>query len=374
MNDHDLETQLSRSLDQHASGLHDAPFTFDDVRGRARGIQRRRRGAGLVAAVAVLAIAVPIGLSGGSGSDDSRTIDPAPAPSPARATVLHAGELTLPGGQTIPVPYDDVYELAPLADGRFVLMLQDRAVVLDASGAEVGSYPVLANELTAGAADRSVAWVGADRHVQVLETGRAEPDTLAKAPAASTTIMAMLNDRCAENLCVVLLGDGNTVTHRVDLESTTSYELPFTRITDVNVAGDRYAVEVPGADEQYGCSELYDPVNDVTIAQNCDTSLLRFSPDEQHLVGMRGDNGVFGELEVVDVDLQPVLTWAPEDGQVISSAGWSDGGHLEVAVVDLDTQEWSLVRVPIDGGPVEVVEEPAAGGDPSDGPEYVFAE
>ena len=48
-----LEERLTRSLDQQATGLHDAPFTLDDVRGRARGIQHRRRGVVAGAAAAV---------------------------------------------------------------------------------------------------------------------------------------------------------------------------------------------------------------------------------------------------------------------------------------------------------------------------------
>ena len=380
MTDHDtLETRLTRSLDQQATGLHDAPFGLDDVRGRARGIQRRRRAlvAGTTAAV-VLAVAIPLGLAAG-GRDDPRGVDPAPSPVLGRATVLHDGELTRPDGSTLPVPYDDVDEVATLGDGRTVLMLQRRAVVLDATGAEQASYPVAVNLLTAGREDRTVAWVGEGNRVQVLEAGRPEPVTLAAVPESElglSMVEVVNGDECAPDSCRVTVGDGNAITYDVypDEVVPTELDLPFTSIDDVNARGDLWTVALPTRDgEQHPCVATYHAVDQAVVAQTCATSGLRFSPDEQHLLGMRGDNSMYGELTVLDADLRPVLTWAPEGDLAISSAAWSDDTHLDVAVVDPDTSEWSLVRVALDGGS-EVLEGPAPGGNPEAGPDYVFAD
>ena len=52
------------------------------------------------------------------------------------------------------------------------------------------------------------------------------------------------------------------------------------------------------ADPQYGCSGLYDPAAATMVARSCETSNLQFAPDGQHLLGMRGDNNMYGSADV----------------------------------------------------------------------------
>lgn len=372
MNDQ-MEERLGRSLDQQAAGLHEAPFALDDVRDRARSIRRRRRGVAAAVVAAVVAVALPVGLLAGGGEE--RAVDPAD-PAPTRAAVLHDDVVTLPDGHEVAAPYDEVTQLATLQDGRIVLMLPRRAVVLDAAGTELASYPVLVNDLTTGN-NGAIAWIGADQRVRVLEPDRAEPATLARVPAEVFTVEAVIGDRCDEDLCQVYAGDGSAITHRVYADEAVplDWEPPFDRITDATASGERWAVALPrGPDEQHPCTALFAPVESEIVARTCETSGLRFSPDEQHLLGQRGDNNMYGEVSVLDTDLRPVLTYRPDDGLVVSRAAWADAEHLEVAVVDPGTSAWSLVRVPIDGGAPEVLAGPDPGGNPEMVAEYVFTD
>lgn len=371
-----LEERLSRSLDRQAAGLTDAPFGIADVRGRARSIRNRRRGVAAGVVAAVVAVALPTALLAGPGDDRTDGVDPA-TPASTRATVLHDGVVTLPDGREVAAPYDEVTELATLSDGRIVLMLPRRAVVLDESGAEQASYPVLVNDLTTGDEGRTVAWIGADRRIQVLESGQEAPTAMGRVPRDVYAVEVVRGDDCAEGLCTAWVGDGTRITRYVDLDGSSPVAadtLPFERVWDVSSTGELWAVELPPArDEQYGCAALWHAVEARIVAETCETSELRFSPDDRLLLGLRGDNGMYGEASVLDAELRPVLTYEPDGGQVISRAAWADATHLDVSVVDPDTSTWSLVRVGVDGS-TEVLDGPAPGGNPESVAEYVFAE
>ena len=128
------EETFVRELERRADHVHGAPFSFDDVRGKARSIQRRRRTAvaGAAAAVVAAAIVLPMALTGGSEGTS-----PEPAPSPPTSTpttppstpgtpgapVLHDGVLTLADGSTVPVDVGnaEVNQLGVLTDGRIVV-------------------------------------------------------------------------------------------------------------------------------------------------------------------------------------------------------------------------------------------------------------
>ncbi|WP_243056726.1 hypothetical protein [Nocardioides sp. SR21] len=371
------ETRLSDELSRRAHDVRGSTLTLDDVQGRARSIRRRRAAAvaGGVAAAVALVVLVPTVLSGGSGPK-SDGVDPAPRP-PGHTAVLHDGTLTLPGGGTVALDVDnaDVTELGLLTDGRIVLAsTQPHGVLVYGPGGELQAEYTAQNTIAMSPDDRAVAWLEDDGSVHVLESGVAEPTELGTVeidPNTGASIDAVIDAGR------VLVGNWNTTTTEVTAggvsELTTSEPL---HVTDVSPDGDLWAVQyADDADPQFGCQGLYDPAAATMVARNCETGPLRFSPDGQHLLGMRGDNNMYGDASVLDLDLQRVGGWASGgQGDVISSAAWADADHVLVSEVNWKTSTWTLVEVDLAWTEREVLDGPTEGRNPEMLSEYLLSE
>ena len=385
------EETFVRELERRADHVRGARFSIDDVRDRARSIQRRRRAAvaGAVAAVVAAAIVVPTALAGGPGrtspdpAPPSPTITPTTPPSPAPptpgtpgASVLHDGVLTLPDGTTVPTDVDtaELQQYGVLTDGRVVVPVPGVRLmrVYGPDGQLDAEYDVDLNVITMSADDTLVAWIDPDFRVVVLESGKTEPTTFewgVPMPGESYgSIDAVYGSDCANGGCTLLVGDFVTTTHVLSRVSEPAAPLETSeplRVAAVSPDGERWAVTFPPTEDgdQFGCSGIYDPGAGTVLERNCDTTLWDWSPDGAHLTGARGDNRMWGSVEVLDGDLEVVVSYEPGDGQVIKDWGWADAEHLLVVVVGLkgNNPDWSLLRVPIDGGEPEVVEGPVPG-------------
>jgi hypothetical protein len=369
---------FERELSRRADAVHGAPLSFEDVRGRAVSIRRRRRAAvaGGIAAAVALVVLVPTLLSGGTGPK-SEAPDPAP-PTPGHTAVLHDGTLTRPDGATVALDVDnaDVGELGVLTDGRIVVAMSGRPEVrvYAPDGTLQEEYAVQSNSITMSAGDDAVAWIGEDFRSRVLVSGAAEPLAMDGVPMPGESpgsIDAVLDGPR------LLVGDWNTTGYSVTAdgreELTTSEPL---RITDVNADGSIWAVQYQdAADPQFGCVGLYDPEAAAMLARSCESSGLRFSPDGQHLLGMRGDNNMSGDATVFDLDLVPVWHWeSAGEGDVISRAAWDDAGNLLVAWTNWRTGRWSVERVDIGSKDVETVVPDEPGRNPEMVAEFVLSE
>ncbi len=388
------EDTFTRELERRADDVHGAPLTLADVRGRARSIQRRRRAAaGAVAAVVTAAILVPVALTRGADADGP---DPAPSPSlsptqspsvvtpgasdtPA-SSVLHDGVLTHPDGTTTPLDVDttDLQQLGVLTDGRVVVPVPGirKIRVYGADGKLDTVYDVDMNVIKMSADDTLVAWIDTNFRVVVLESGKPEPTTfewgVPMPGEAYGSIDALYGSDCANGGCTLLVGDFNTTQYALSQVTEPAVPLETSeplRVAAVSADGDQWAVTFPPGDtEQFGCSGLYDRPSDSVVARNCDTTLWSYSPDGTHLVGARGDNGMWGSVEVLDEDLEVTLSYEAEGDLVVKDWGWADAEHLWVVVAGLDADpQWSLLRVPIDGGEPEVVTGPLPGLNPEQG-------
>ncbi len=374
------EETFVRELGRRADAVHGAPLTFEAVRGTAQGIRRRRRAAaaGAVAAAVAVAILVPTVLTG--GWNRSQGPDPAPpAPSAPGASVLHDGVVTHPDGGTVPVDVsnENVTNFGVLTDGRVVVALQEPYAVrvFAPDGSLQATYPAQANVVTMSADDSVAAWVDEDYRTAVLRSGAAEPATMDGPPSpggeSPGSIDAVLD---AEHL---LVGDFNTTTGMLTPEGVTdlSTTQPL-RVSDVSPDGELWAVQyADDADPQFGCSGLYDAERAAMVARSCEAANLRFAPDGKHLLSLRGDNNMFGEVAVLDLDLRPVGEFESSGkGDVVSRAAWADATHVLVAGTDWTANTWSLTRVGLAWDDPHVVVPEGPGGNPEQVAEYLLSE
>jgi hypothetical protein len=356
---------FERELARRAEDVHGAPLSLEDVRGKAVAIRRRRRAAvaAAVAAVVALVIVVPTVLGGGPGKKSDA---PEPAPRvPGHTAVLHDGAVTMPDGTVVDLDVDeaDVTQLGVLTDGRIVLaMSKPRSVrVYAPDGSTYSTYPVAYNVITMSPHDDAVAWVSRNLWTQVLTSGASEPATRAGIPMPGEGIGSI---DAVLDTGDLLVGDYNTTTNVISPEGAAelSTSEPL-RVTDVSPDGSLWAVQyADDSDPQFGCSGLYDPEQDRMVARSCETSGLTFSPDGEHLLGMRGDNDMFGQVETYDLDLRQVSVHDPGDRTVIKDAAWSDSGHLLLSISGVaEHPQWTLVRVATDRSEREVLAGPEPG-------------
>jgi hypothetical protein len=395
------EETFTRELERRADQVHGAPFTFDDVRGRARSIRRRRQAvvAGAAAAVVAAVIVVPTALSNGPGRT---TPDPAPSPttspSPSQvlptvsgSSVLHdGGVITRPDGSTTTLDVDttELQQFGVLTDGRVVLPVPGvrKIQVYGVDGKLDSEYDADINEITMSADDTMVAWLDKNLRVVVLESGVAEPTTftwgIPMPGEAYGSIDAVFGSDCANDGCTVLVGDFNTTRHVLTTVTDPAEPLDTTepfRVADVSLDGERWAVTFPaGENEQFGCSGIYTPAIDDLSDQNCDTTLWRISPDGRYVLGSRGDNSMWSSVEVFEADagLEPVLTYTPDDGFTVDNWGWADAENLYVVVAGIDGAEppWSLLLVPVDGGEPQVLAGPEPGPNPESSSHFLVSD
>ena len=72
----DLDNELSRTMRHHAENLSAAPLAFDDVRGKATSIRRRRQVATGIGALAAIAVIVPTAMFATQNVLADNEIDP----------------------------------------------------------------------------------------------------------------------------------------------------------------------------------------------------------------------------------------------------------------------------------------------------------
>ena len=168
--------------------------------------------------------------------------------------------------------------------------------------------------------DTLATWIDETYRVTALYTGVEAPTTfdggIPMPGEAAGSLDVVLGSDCGAGDCTVLGGDYATTTTEVDLGG--SHPLAMTqplRAVAVSPDGGTWAVTFPpGEDEQFGCSGIYDPVEGRCSPRSCDATLTSFSPDGTYLTSARGDNQMSGSVEVLDEDLEVVLSFSPRRG------------------------------------------------------------
>lgn len=399
MSDHDRLTEALRQradrLDAELGTAH--PISLDDVRGRARGIRRRRAAASGLAAAAVLAVAVPVGLSVTDrtvgdvdrGPAATATADPTATPSTdatgsplpdatpkvlltvdADATsgapgisYIRDGVLITPDGREVSL--DREYgAVAASGDGWVALdMNAGRMVVLDAEGNETwggpGTWPL------AVSADGSVVAVGSeDGAIRTVADG--EEPQLIRAGRGPARVAGVIGS----GTCDETEGDGTgcTVFYNVDGQTlsggryVTSHgiddTLPVLKSVEA-VSPDGLVAGFTSVDDYGSCSAVIDDRGS-QVWDTCDHSLGRFSPDGRYVIGHPAyrDGIGDGSVAILDASSGEVLVEYQNDAETqsfINDVVWDTDGTLLATVHERGT--WSVMRMTADGQLSEVLGE-----------------
>lgn len=390
--DHDL---LTTTLRERAGDMAGHTLGLDDVKGRARGIRRRRRAMGGAVAAAVLAVAVPVGINVTDvdrgqqplPTNPSPSVVETPEPSPSGPVTLDAAAaprgqdptmvylrgpvLHEPGrpGLRLPAAYSEV---TPYADGWVGIDVADGTTTfLDAEG-----------DPTQPPYDGATAAVSADGQwlsTVLYATGGVD---LQLWPAAG----APRNEGYTSN---VVSFDGTLDLAGFVGPQTVAYNLTTTgpqgaTVTPYVTDWSSEPRELDGLLDVIGASEVNGTVSGMTeldqvagtacyavvdVAtgdrswETCDHALGAFSADGRHVLGTDAFVDGLGGRQVAILDAR--------DGSVVAEFSTGDLGHTGDAVWESDGSvlvptyqggTWHLLRLRPDGT-VEQALDPVASGD-----------
>jgi hypothetical protein len=392
---------LTEALRRRASDLdHPSPLTLDDVKGRARGIRRRRMAVSGLAAAAVVAVAVPTGIAvsdratalpdnGPAASPSvspsigtSRTPDGTPTPDPApdgegplevalTANVEgHGGEPQVPyifdgvinraDGSTAEV-HADYTDLAALGDGWAAVRRDDQGNafvdLLQPDGSVIDSYPSTGS-LAASADGTVISYATPDGELMVASPGES-PTPLVKRdilPAGTIDTVGVLGtgpcDQPANGGCTVFFDTqdeqdqgGYYAASRGDVQ-----QVPAVRSVN-GVAPDGSASATVSISDVGSCSSVLD-VGMRPVWKTCDYTLGRFSADGRYVIGHPPYRDGFGDSSVAILDAATgdvLVEYAnsQEHPVTVYDVVWDTDGTLIATVFEEGT--WALLRLTADG-------------------------
>jgi len=380
--DHDLLTTTLRDragdMDGHTLGL-------DDVKGRARGIRRRRRAMTGAVAAAVLAVAVPVGLN---VSDVDRgqqplptnpspsvvetpepspsgpvTIDAAAAPRGEDPAILYADGTTLhrPGQPDVELPQQYSY-LLPYADGVMGFYGPDgTTTIVDGSGNAVGDpWPGISGAVSSdGQSLATVLYAGGSNvDTQLWPRAGANPDE-----GYSSNVVAFDGDlqyagfvgpeTVAYNL-TVSINQGATQKPYVASWSSNDEPRQLTSLMDVRGTNDVTGVvsgltKVDYFKNEY-CSAVVKAASDTVVWETCEYRLGRFSPDGKYVLGVDPQSDGIGTSGVTILDAENgdvVAEFETASRAFMQDAIWESRSTVLAPVMQDGT--WFLVRMRPDG-------------------------
>lgn len=413
MSNHDEQELLSQALRERASAVGGAPLDLDTVRGRARGIRRRRNALRGAVAAMVAALAVPGGVavntalqSPGDGRPDDHVATQGPSPSPSTLEERRLEGPTaltldgLPEGPASRLPYltvdpDDIGrpwlvtpdgtievddQLGPLQaavptrDGWTALAYPGpRLHRLDADGQVVGTEQYTAGDRIVVSHDgRHLLYVlldpsdGAQLLTAEPTTGRTEPVNWRLPARPAVTPVGFLDD---DTVVFTTTDDRGATT--IYTASPGAEPQPLdSPLIGASAAGDGivYGFTDVTEVEPSVCSAAVDASTGALLWENCDYSLPSggaLSPSGGLLLAQPGYTEGYGALGVSVLDAstgKPLVDFEQADrrGQVTAlQTGWETDQTL-VSVLADPRGRFALVRLGVGGGS-ELVHGPVDG-------------
>ncbi len=372
----DLDDELSRTLQRHAENVSSSPLAFDDVRGRATSIRRRRRLASGIGVAAAIAVIVPTAMfaSRGTNADGptpvtqpptvSDTNTPSPSSTPTMGTDPHALDVTdLPTGAPPSVPLVTNGDYAQARTASALVRGTQDGVVVEFAGQTFGPYPS-SSGLARNLAGTAVAWATDDGDVMTWQDGYDEPNILPNTGLQGMRVAAVTGDGCVTGKvagdCLVYvsgtdgtgeqrsLAVGRGATGLVDPEGT------IIGVRDANDAGQVLGITEVDDSRPGTCSVVLDPASSGTspLLSTCDYALDAFSPDGSYILASDtyGDgigSGTIAIFATVGDRLSYRNNHSTEDLRFYNSAVWEDETHVLFTL--FQDGKWSMVRMDVNG-------------------------
>lgn len=383
---HDDRGLLTTTLRDRAGDMAGSHVGLDEVKGRARGIRRRRRTVGGVAAAAVvLAIGIPVGLDVSSSDRGQRplpadqptlTEDPTRQAEPegpveidaARArrgedpaiAYLTGTTLHRTGRPDLELPQQYSF-VAPFGDGWAGFYgPEGTTTYLDAQGDPL-QQPHQGMQAAISSDGQSLATLlyatgGVD--LQLWSTDDADLDD-----GYGSNVVALEGDlqlagftgpeTVAYNLTVAAR-DGATVTPYVTDWFSGEEPRELTSLVDVRSANDLTGVvagmtQVDDLEGRY-CSAVVDAATDRVEWETCEYRLGKFSPDGRYVLGVDPQTDGLGgnDVTILDADNGDVVAeYTVPDGSFIQDALWESRSTALAPV--MQDGAWFLVRFRPDG-------------------------
>jgi hypothetical protein len=371
----DLDDQLNRTLREHADGVHGAPLAFDDVRGRATSIRRRRRLASGLGVAAAIAVIVPTAMFATNGNDSSPqpatalptvtdTNTPSPTSTPVMGSDPHGLDVSdLPTGAPPAVPLITDGDFAVASTGEASVRWTPEGVVVEAGGQSFGPYPS-SSGLARNAAGTAVAWATDEGDVMTWQDGSAEPNTLPSPGLQGMRVAAVTGDGCLSGKtagdCLVYVsgsdqdGESKSLALGRGGASTVDPEGSILAVRDATDSGRVLGITEFDDMRPGTCSVVLDPAQSgsTPLLDTCDYALDEFSPDGSYVLASDtyGDGIGSGTIAVFETDgdrLSYRNNRSGPDLTFYNSAVWEDETHVLFTL--FQDGRWSIVRMGVDG-------------------------
>lgn len=302
---------------------------------------------------------------------DEPAISSSPPPvdqvDPPQVAYLEGRTIHLPGGDSWTLP--GRYDSGRLLDGVFFGVSYDeendhgtlQGIHRDGTVDDRGA---ITSPLAANQAGTTLAWMDGDHRLQTRWADDGVDLGTLSSYAVPRRVIGGPNCYEDQDGCVVFhdeRGEAHTAdSHGID-------DSFFPEALSVEDATEDWAVAVQtSASDTGSCSAVLDltvALKKRTVAETCDHSLGRFSPDGAHLSAYEAYRDGIGMSYVALLDattLEEIARLSPEG--FIATAVWEDVDHVLVNTYDYAQGEWSVKRLATDGS-TETVLGPVPGKD-----------
>ena len=377
MTDDELDRDLTRTLRGQADTFSHAPLAFDDVRGKAVTIRRRRRIASGLGVAAAIAVIVPTAMIASKGSNTDGPLPPATGPAtvsdtanptsaPTSSPMMgkpHALDVRgLPTGAPPRIgdrddaATDDIRAYVAIGTDGAVLAGEEVTVTGD-DGTTHGPYD--ASSLARTADGSAAAWAGLDGKVMLWVPGATEPVVMGDSGLQGALIQALTGDCTDGASCSAWVSGGKgpeavAASVRVDQDGTVSPADPSDTVflvKDVTESGQ--LVGLSQRDDYNSCSSLVSlTASGPGPWKTCRHTLDAFSPSGAYVAASDSfhSGDLNGSIAIYDTATGKATAYRianAGDAAYYAYVAWEDDSHVLFSAYQ--DGAWSIVRMGVDG-------------------------